>query len=187
MNYFYSVTNTVTNSFREEQREDSLVFHNIPQSPNETRDTLMSSILTIVKACGYDLKYSEIRYLKVLDKNSTVVVDQLTSPPSVLVQLIDCEVKNSILEAFLKTTSTDNRLTAAILGGDHETMIVIEPELSPIKVRIKQQAAAFKTKGYLEDIRVVREDIDEDYNIDVKCRGEWHRVYSVEQLLQLVR
>lgn len=163
------------------------MFHNIPQSPNESGDTLKSSILTIVKACGYDLEDSEISYLKVLGKKSTVLVDQLTSPPSVLVQLIDCDVKNSILEAFVETTSTDNRLTAAILGGDHETMIVIEPELSPIKVRIKQEAAALKTKGDLENIRVVYNDVYEEYYIDVKCRGEWQRVYSVEQLLQLVR
>uniref|UniRef100_A0A336KMY8 CSON012711 protein n=1 Tax=Culicoides sonorensis TaxID=179676 RepID=A0A336KMY8_CULSO len=163
------------------QRRNNLIVQNVPIFQNETKQILKQTIIKLALACGYEINDSDIVLCIRLKQNQDSSTDnQKPSSNAILVKLADVSIKDELFNAYIKNINNNTPLTTSRVGLPGNKRIFINQHLSPELVKVKLKAVKLKQMHLIDKLTAC-------YNVvKVYKNGKWEKVYTIQQLDQLM-
>lgn len=162
------------------QRKDNLIVCGIPYSQYETQDDLISTMKKIAAVSGVDLNSDDISNIYRLRESITRTSQGRPNYPLIMVKFTKySEAKQKIFRNYLKQIGEKIPLRCSQLGMSSSNRIYLNHHLTPLLLRIREQATGLRKLGVIERT-IPRYDA-----IKILLLGKWYSVTTVEQLDKL--
>lgn len=163
------------------QRKNNLIFHNVPNEPLETKESLTKKVLKVCNALGVEVQPQNVSVAIRLNKKPSTrdnIRPAHSQPdiPVVLIKFCDAAIKDEIFNAYLDKIMNKAPLTQQAIGCQSSKRIYINHHLSPELARLKQKAIGLKKEG-----KVMKVNARYNY-IRIYINNQWHKVDSTEGL-----